>query len=106
MSVAQQWQELEDFGAEGADVAFTAASAKSGALTPGRYYMIADQDCHVQRGTAGAAAATAASPCLFLKANTYWPFVILTEDGGVRDAVAAIRDTASGTLRIRKTSRK
>lgn len=106
MSVAQQWQELEDFGAEGADIDFTAASAKSAALTPGRYYMIATQDCFVQRGTAAGASATAASPCLYLKANTYWPFVILTEDVSVRDAVAAIQDTAGGKLRVRKTSRK
>lgn len=106
MSAAEQWHELEDIGVEGADVAFTASSARSGALTPGRYSMVADQDCHVQRGTAAGATATAASPSFFLKANTYWFFVIIIEDAGVRDAVAAIQASAGGTLRVRKVSRK
>lgn len=106
MSAAQGWHELEDIGADGGDISFTSASAKSAALSAGRYCMIATQDCHVQRGTAAGATATAASPCLFLKANTYWFFVIIGEDINVRDAVAAIRDTADGTLRVRKVSRK
>ena len=107
MSVGQAFQELEDFGVVGGlDIAFGAASVRGAALPTGRYQMIATQDCFVQRGTAGAALATGAAPDHYLKANMPLSFLVLTDDTGVRDAVAAIRDTADGILRIRKVSRK
>lgn len=98
--------EGEDFGEEGAAVSYTAASARSAALNPGRYYMVSTTDCWVKRGTSAAAVATAAAPSQFLKASTYWPFIISVDDVGTRDAVAAIRDSADGSLRIGRVNRK
>jgi hypothetical protein len=97
--------EAEDIGG-GADVSYTASSARSAALAPGRYEISSTTDCHVARGDAEVAAVADAT-CYSLAATRTVPahFIVTAEDAGVRDQVAAIRSSQDGTLRIRRISR-
>lgn len=77
----------------GGTVAFTVASGKSGALAAGLYLLCASQACHVRTGPQASVAAVATD--LLLPANCIIGPVVID---AVATAVAAIRDSADGTL--------
>lgn len=110
MSVGQAPIEDEDIGTGGYELAFTGTSQEmnaGAALVPGRYYMLATQDCWVKRGpVAGTVtAAKAVATELLLKASTYWPVQVRESDKTLRDVFAVIQDTAGGTIRFFRVSR-
>lgn len=106
MSVGQGPIEDEDIGTGGRSLAFTTATAPfAGVLIPGRYYLYATQDVWVKRGTTGVTATKTIASEFLLKAGVYWPLQVRQDDIGARDLLAAIGDTASGTLYAFRVSR-
>ena len=73
---------------------FTGVTAKTAALTAGKYVICADQDCHVRTGPQASAAATLDD--FFLPAGVPMGAII----DATNTAFAVIQDTTAGNLNM------